>query len=375
MTEPSRRLDRLFILGAALFFLGALLLDPLGLRVDPELAVAVSIEGDRMRSGRGWFISSEAMFEGRDPWGRAPAWITDEDGYSRRNDVYSRGPNGLDEGGAGDDIPYRDIRKEDFWSAVTFLWGREVFVFLGLLALFGRFARRTLTDRRRSLWREATMVLGLGLVTAVTITQALHLAADLWRDLKLAFEFLDFAAAVVGVRWPILIQLSAVLFILAALIALSFRLHAPTDAGDENWLRAPLRLLGQAACAITVALLVQTPLIQMEWRRISPDMQAVQAYKDSDPWPTVDPWGTTWCDDGAAMDGRTWSAGPNRIDERGRGDDIVVVHGFCRPHAVELAYLHAPMILAIAAVAFPLLWFLLAFILLGRRAPWVGRRA
>ena len=75
---------------------------------------------------------------GNDPWGRP--WCV-EFRY-----CYSAGPNGLDEGGGGDDVlPDHDLLRASSWSLVLVAWAREALLACSLLVLWASALRARVT--------------------------------------------------------------------------------------------------------------------------------------------------------------------------------------------------------------------------------------
>lgn len=126
-----------------------------------------------------------------------------------------------------------------------------------------------------------------------------------------------------------------------------------------------------AVLALALVLAVQAPLLQALWRALEPRMVAVDAYHRwvASPWEVRDsardPWGRPWCHQEGYLDGATWSAGPNRIDEDMRGDDIVVNFGLGVPRD-DLVYLDAPRLLVAVSAGLLALWLAVRVALLWR---------
>lgn len=247
------------------------------------------------------------------------------------------------------------------FSAVAFvlyLWGRDLLVALALLLLGWRFGRAALVaPRAERTSSEVLRALALAVPPVGVLCAAVVVAAN-W--LEWPSRLLTVATHLVAASSPLevhpLVTLAGSLGFVAFLAALGYRLRL-VQAFEPTKARNLIRHADAVVLGCALVLLVQAPLSKALWRALSPRMLAVQAYQDKldgpvEAWDASrDPWGTPWCRrDPPVLDGETWSAGPNRVDEAMRGDDIVVAFVYGSRIDVDHVYLAAPTLLVLAAL-------------------------
>lgn len=160
----------------------------------------------------------------------------------------------------------------------------------------------------------------------------------------------------------------------AVALACVWRARAWVAPAPDRVARADVAVL-----ALALVLAVQVPCVQPLWRALEPRMLAVDSYHRMRalPWEARDaardPWGTAWCRREGYLDSETWSAGPNRVDELMRGDDMVVNFGL-GVLLRNLAYLDAPRLLLAASAGLLALWLALRLALLWRLPDASGDR-
>ncbi|MCO5168442.1 MAG: hypothetical protein M9894_19045 [Planctomycetes bacterium] len=344
---------------AALLLLLVPLVRPTVRWVDPGAAVAAAGHGELYGQVRwSWRLKDVGPWvDAVDPWGWP--WALGEEvgpygGMTQR--WYSVGPNGRDEGGEGDDLSIYDGEVRSAVTFVLYVWGRDLLVALALLLLGWRFGGEALlAPRAERTSREVLRALALAAPPVGVFCAAVVVAANWFRwPSRLLEVATDLAAASSPLEVQPLVTLAGSLGFVAFLAALAFRLRL-VQAFEPAQARYVLRRADAVLLGCALVLLVQAPLSRALWRALSPRMLAVQSYRDMlaspvDAWDAWrDPWGSPWCRDGM-IDGYTWSAGPDRVDQGMRGDDIVVGFGYCDFPALDHVYLNAPALLALAAL-------------------------
>lgn len=351
---------------AALLLLLAAFLQPVWRGLQPEVAVGAELRH---------FFSMDPAYPfdgtpGLDPWGRR--WVaklgTDPSGRAIYRWLYSLGPDGVDQGGAGDDVLaiaggrgllFLGIADSVYLWAPICLFGLGVFA-LGWSWRFGLPLVTSARSRRGELEVLKALVLApplcaagllaalgvgcLGFVPAAVVSMAFELIAGLhplgWSPLPAAF-----AAGLVP-------------------CFLAVYLVRHTAASDPSPRAA--HVLDGLVASLCLVLLAGGPPAQQAWREQSYGMRIVAAYQSGS---DVDPWGTPWIHDGN-LDGYGWSAGANRVNEGGFGDDWRVIHGLWRGPAEGTVYRYLPELFLVAAVLVLLGWLFLRALFL----PWLGRR-
>ncbi|MBX3469359.1 MAG: hypothetical protein KF878_21000 [Planctomycetes bacterium] len=362
-TSPPARRPGWLLLAAALLLLGVPLVRPTVRWVDPGAAVRAAGHGELFQQIRwSWRLRDEVgpWTDPVDPWGRPWALIERVGPYGGVTQRwYSVGPNGLDEGGEGDDIGVYDDRVAfSPVAAGLYLWGRDLLVALALLLLGWRSGRAALVaPRAERTSREVLRALALAVPPVGVLCAGVVVAANwfTWPS-----RLLEVATHLVAASSPLdvspLVTLAGSLGFMTFLAAMAYRLRL-VQAFEPTQARHVVRRADAVVLGCALVLLVQAPLVKALWRALSPRMLAVQAYQDMldapfEAWDTSrDPWGTPWCGrEPPVLDGETWSAGPNRVDEGMRGDDIVVAFVFGSRIDVDHVYLAAPTLLVLAAL-------------------------
>lgn len=314
--------------------------------------------------GTGYWTQSYSDGQ-RDPWGNELVLV-----YANSpptvSAYYSTGPNGIDERGRGDDLGATEVVPTFGAPEVAFVWAREALLALGLLVLAGRFGLGILAAfRSESLLVEGLRAIALALpLTVLLVGGTVLLAGQPGASAALVeLVLIGVERATVAAISPLL-SLAALFLGLTTLLCLAFRLAQPTReelASSPNLLeRRPFEHVDAAILSIALVVLTQAPFVRPLWRALDPEMQATQAYVDDS---SVDPWGNPWCSLGDLLDGPTWSAGPNGVDERQGGDDLTVDYGLGRDQRQSL-YLQSPWILVVSACGVAALW------LFGRLTIW-----
>lgn len=348
---------------AALLLLFLPLVRPAVRWVDPGAAVAAAGDGELFgQVSWSWRLTATVgpVPGAVDPWGRPWAMVVEvAPGGGAIQRWYSVGPNGRDEGGEGDDLGvYDDRGARSAVAIVLYLWGRDLLVALALLLIGWRSGRAALVaPRAERTSSEVLRALALAVPPVGVLCAAVVVAAN-WFEWP--SRLLTVATHLVAASSPFevhpLVTLAGSLGFVAFLAALGYRLRL-VQAFEPTKARNLIRHADAVVLGCALVLLVQAPLSKALWRALSPRMLVVQAYQDMldgpiDAWDASrDPWGTPWCRrDPPVLDGETWSAGPNRVDEGMRGDDIVVGFGYCDFPALDHVYLNAPTLLALAAL-------------------------
>lgn len=316
-------------------------------------------------SGTGYWTASFSNGQrGLDPWGNdfvevdvpnsAPPLVAH---------YYSKGPNGVNEGGRGDDLGFASVVPPFGLPEVAFVWSREALLALGLLLLTGRFGLGILAaPRSETLWVEGLRAIALGLpLTALFVSGTVFAArqsgafAALVELIMIGVERATVAAV------PPLLSLAALFFGLSTLCCLAYRLAQPTledllagsDVPNPGEGRRPFQRVDAAILSLALVALTQAPLVRPLWRALDPEMRATQAFEERS---EVDPWGNRWRSLGL-LDGPVWSVGPNGVDESQAGDDLTVYYGLGRSQRQTL-YLQSPWILVVVACGIAALWLL-----------------
>lgn len=263
-----------------------------------------------------WQRPYEVDGEVRDPWGRAFV----EYSLAGQLSAYSRGPNGRDEAGAGDDVLVEGGPRP------LFAWARELLLasalLLGAWSLW-RFLLLAPRSRYASAEIVRSAVIAFGAWGLLVILGALVCFHSSWwryllRTLARALDWLPLALS----PW---VSLMGTLFTSLFLGVLWFRLSSAPESREpaEAPTRSPLGWPDSLVMIAIGVILGIAPFAQGIQRELDPDLRVYQRRRDGEP---LDPWGTPWCST-STLDSHSWSAGPNRVDEAGRGDDVYVGGG------------------------------------------------
>ncbi len=109
----------------------------------------------------------------------------------------------------------------------------------------------------------------------------------------------------------------------------AFESDAPPQPGLFAALRAQISRGDQVVYAVVAALILLALLIQPLWGALQPGVALGHDYLERAP--KRGPWGHPWSEEAQAdlsyAPLRVWSVGPNGVDERGQGDDVVLSFG------------------------------------------------
>lgn len=355
--------DRRTLWIALVLLLLAAVVRPVWTAADPETAVDVALAERTGQEHYYWHKAYEREGLPVDPWGREFRETYRTYGERTVGDTfYSVGPNGLDENGSGDDFSYPGVRTPHSPVTVGFTWAREILAGGAVVLLGWWFGIALLAaPRSKTLTVEFARALALALPPVTALLGALVLAANFFHWPRVLIDFATEPMA--HFQLHPLVGLAGLLFALTYLLALGYRLKDPSDAEPGS----PTSPLSKLVFGGAVVLLALAPLAKPVWRLASARMQAVEALRGQRA--ELDPWGTPWCTDGN-MDGSTWSAGPNQLDEGQAGDDITLIWGPFYPPTPDQIYLKAPVLLVGLALNVLALWGTW----LGLVAPRVRRR-